>query len=364
MPSQVRLGSQISGTAEIPGIDRLREILNAEEKKIRKQVEEALVPVKSGYAARLEEFKVALTKEGKLQEAKAIRDEILDLKAGSIGEESTTPKETTPPEMAEADSDKIPLQASGKMGGDVKLVPGRYRLRRPLVGGDNDLPKGDPLRLVNLKIPAGCTIEGEPVYIEEGVVSAEGSLFRKTNLQADLGGSWEVKGSLFDEVLFEKKGGWFAGFSARYAFENCVFRKSTFGKPGRPNMGLKIVDSTFLDCEFDPVSFGRDDAAEEIVEEWLTVRGCHFVDCSLPQSFLLVTEDCVFKNCRFGDAEEIPVKSRIGVTLFTDPPTAEISSGKEEIQFRIKDADRRVKPVGASLGYEVKGGRLEFREGG
>jgi hypothetical protein len=317
----------------------------------------------------LELVKIELTKAGNLVDAQAVLAEMNSLRAGASTSVPppkvvvTEAKGTGPtPRLVDTRVHEIPVLPSGKMGGEVKLEPGAYRLREKLVGGDGGLPKENALRRVTVTIPEGSSFEGESIYLDEGKVIVDGSRFRKMELTADLGGWWQAKRTLFDEVVFGKAGGWFSGYSAKFEFENCVIRKSHFRNCTKPNIGLQIRNSTFIDCELEPIQFKDDaDAGREANDLWRTVENCLFVDCVIPQSFLYITKNCVFQNCRFGPYEQIPVKTRMQVTLYSDGAFVDTPSDRDENKFKVEDGSGQFASIGASIGYKVSAGQLNFR---
>ena len=371
---ELALEEQEAGTEDFPGIERMRAVLADEEAKIRAEVADAKVPVKDRFVKRLEVLKVELTKAGKLEEALAVRDDILELKSkeGDGLLASSKPQEVVAsprgmiktPRLVDEKGGEIPILPSGKMGGEIELTPEVYRLQEKLIGGDGSLPKESKLRQVTLTLPEGTILERETLYLDEGHLIAEGSRFRQILLSADLGGTYEARRSLFDDVIFAKGGAWMSGYSAKIILDHCVLYKSNFRRPGKPAMGFKITNTTFVDCDLDPIVFKEgDDPTREAQGDWLTVENCHFIDCVIPQSFLYITKNCLFENCRFGSYEDLKIKegTKNVVTLyhgstFLDPP-----KDRDEGKFKMEDGTKRTAPFGAGIEYEISGGALDFR---
>lgn len=363
---------QKPGTKDFPGIERMREVLAEEEARIRAEVITRKVPVKTALVEKMDLIKIELTKAGKLDQARAVRDEILALQAELESAPLEVPDLAEPsppgsspgstPRLVSTSGGSLPVLPSGKMGGEVRLEPGIYRLKEAIQGGDGGI-KDHPHRFVQLFVPEGTSIERERIYIDEGKVFIEGSRFREIELAADLGGHYDARRSLFDEVTFRKGGAWMSGYSAKFVFDNCVFHESNFLRPGKPAMGFKITRSTFVNCEFDPVAFKKeDDATVEAQREWLTIENCHFIGCEIPQSLAYLTKNCLFEDCRFGPFDEtMPLKTKMEVTLYHGAEPFDPPPDRDEGLFKVEDGRNRVGRFGASIGYEITAGKLDFR---
>ncbi|MEM7010517.1 MAG: hypothetical protein AAF585_03435, partial [Verrucomicrobiota bacterium] len=246
-----------------------------------------------------------------------------------------------------------PLYFNGRLGGEIELVSGQYNIKRKVIAGHDGLKKEDPMKRATITIAAGSSFEGEEVYINEGDIAATGSVFRKMRLTCDLGGKWSFKDCILDECVLQKGGAWFAGYSAKFEIENCVLRSTPFVKWTRNNIGVIIKNSTFLDTTFESAIY-RSDAAREINEVWRTIENCRFVRCHVPLSVALMTKNCVFEDCTFGENEYIPLVKKIETTLYHSGTEFEVFGSKVGgWSFKVADGSELETTPGSTLQFTL-----------
>jgi len=94
--------------------------------------------------------------------------------------------------------------------------------------------------------------------------------------------------------------------------------------------------------------------------EWMQIENCRFVHCKVPESFLLMTENCVFDGCTFGRAEDgIPITTPVTMTInLINPTSSEPKSGTNRV-FEVLASD--IASSGASeVRYRRTGKSLRF----
>src|SRR5205814_2161890 len=126
-------------------------------------------------------------------------------------------------------------------------------------------------------------------------------------------------------------------------------------------IGVKAQNCTFYAVNFFHIDF-REDAGAEVQKDWMTIKNCRFVDCRIPESFLISTKDCVFENCTFGPPEEkllirTPVKTRIYLVDRKETPV----TGQDR-SVEILDATQHPGTAGATLPHVRAGISLKFTD--
>ena len=83
----------------------------------------------------------------------------------------------------------------------------------------------------------------------------------------------------------------------------------------------------------------------------MTVQNCRFENCKVPLSFLLITENCVFTDCRLedGNAEKNEIKEPIEVIYYASGTTNAIHKRPETVTLIEKPPSALIEPVGSIL---------------
>ncbi len=259
---------------------------------------------------------------------------------------------------------KEPLLHKLEWAGKLTLPAGTYRpLRRIDIGapGKKD-PKAnyDEQRCDVTSLP-GMRIENVRFHMREGSWKTDGGHFRDVKVTADLGGSFEAKNSLFQDCAFAKEGGWFtAYFSSRWNFANCVLSGGFMQNWKIGDVGMKLDGCTLHDVDLVPIIF-KEDAATEAAKDWLSIQNCRFINCRVPESFVLATRNCVFEKCTFGEPEEkLPVKSPLKAVVYVQDCLNQPKAGAGR-SIEARPAAQLASPVGATLPHVFQRGRLDFQ---
>jgi serine/threonine protein kinase len=253
------------------------------------------------------------------------------------------------------------LEKAEPWAGYVTFPAGEYRLKhRAVVGAPDPEEPKRKLSAIVTSLP-GARLEGGAAFVDKGIWRADGTLFSRFKLTAEVGSQVEASNSLFSQCELGKGGGWFVDyFSSKWTFENCVFTGSFFEAWKILDVGAKVEHCTFHEVDFAPVQYKKD-AGEEVTREWASIKNCRFIGCKIPESFLLMTKDCIFESCTFGPPETqmpltTPVKIRAYLSSGTQPPV--MGPGRE---IEILDAKQAPAGTGSSLRYGKTGMTLSFR---
>ncbi len=278
----------------------------------------------------------------------------LQVRAGSL--KALEDKVSTAPEMRE------PLLKAEPWTGKLTIPAGTYRpFRRIEIGarGKGTDKQSDEIRGEVTSLP-GMRMEGVRFHVLEGSWKAAGGHFRDVRITADLQGSLEARDSLFQDCTFAKEGGWYiAYFSSKWSFTNCVLSGSFMQNWKVGDVGMKLEGCTLYDADLIPISY-KADAAAEVAMDWLRITNCRFVNCRVPESFALATQNCVFEKCTFGPAEEklLTVKP-VKATLYMQDCSNTPQTGPNRV-IEAQPATQLQTKAGADLPHSYSMGRLEF----
>jgi hypothetical protein len=252
------------------------------------------------------------------------------------------------------------LTANKPWTGDIALPPKEYHPKNQIVVGRFDRTDAKNSVVGNITSSPGTTLGSANILVQKGMFKADGTLFKETTIVMEYGGEMQARNSLFDTCAISKSGPWgLKYFSVKWTFENCVFSK-TFISPWQVNnVGVQATQCTFLDVDFTRVTF-REDAGKEALDQWVTLRNCRFIGCKVPESVLLVTKDCVFEDCRFGDPEKdmiivTPITARIYTPEIRNAP---LTGPNRKIE--MQNSKLLQQPAGATLRYRKAGRGLAF----
>lgn len=179
---------------------------------------------------------------------------------------------------------------------NVTLPAGSYQSTRGYI----EIAKG-----VKVTIPAGCTIENSHFRgLRDVTFEMHESFFRSGGWDLGLGGKLTATNCAFENGFFQMNGSeTVPHWSVHWTFENCVFAKSTLPFLNVSNNSVRANRCTFEGVNLPGVLFGTD-PAEEAQSESLKFTGCIFRHCQVSESFLSLTSNCVFEDCKFAERRE------------------------------------------------------------
>ncbi len=238
--------------------------------------------------------------------------------------------------------------------GNIQLPVRCYYPKNPIVVGQADA------KAIVASVP-GTIIQAGGITVHKGAEwDAYGTLFNISDLAIDFGAKFTARGSLFDKCRLRKSRSPFIRFfSTKWVFENCVFNRSFF-----QSWQLNDVGTQIHACTFHGVNFARrryvEDAGKEALEPWVAIKACRFVNCTIPESLLIATQNCVFENCVFGKAEDdipivTPIKVRLYLAKCKDVPT--FGSNRT---LEVLDGEHLAPQAGATVTYRWAGSALSF----
>jgi hypothetical protein len=140
-----------------------------------------------------------------------------------------------------------------------------------------------------------------------------------------------------------------------------VFAEGFFYQLSTKTVGMNVENCTIYDWEADPIKY-LDEASDEAASKDFYMKNCRFVNCTLPISVVIATEDCYFENCQFkDDGENIVNTKRIKTkVLVNDAKNHAPKSTDSHLQFDVIESN--FSDAGATLPHTYDGGQLTFKK--
>lgn len=141
------------------------------------------------------------------------------------------------------------------------------------------------------------------IELSAGKIVAETGRFEKLIFLADLDCQYFFTRCIFDDCRFDKGGIWY-GFeqAGKFYFKECLVRGAFSGNSiNVVDHGFRAERTVFENVKFPNMLFRDKQPADYLNHRWLRLVHCRFVGCTLPLSFLSLTHECLFENCTFID---------------------------------------------------------------
>ncbi|MCB1231722.1 MAG: hypothetical protein KDN19_15740 [Verrucomicrobiae bacterium] len=359
-----------SDLGQFPDLKAVQEIFLREKQRLGDEAAPKVETLMKAYAEALEKRQVELTKAGDIEAAEAVLKEgerirrVIESGKGMAKETGLAFLE--PVEAAAADTiPSSPAPAGGvndpfqkkQWPDDLKIGPGVF-------GGNKEVvvikPAEERGALPTIEIVPGTVIRDAALLVDDGKFLAERSLFDRSRLMVDLGGQFTATDCLFNACDIEKGGAWTRKFwSSLWSFENCVFARGFIKGWTMRRVGLKMDRCTIYDTTFDTLEYVAD-ASNEVGKDGFMIEDTRFVNCRIPLSVLITTDDCYFENCEFiDDGESILGNRRVSVKLTVNEEKQPIPNS-QGARFSITVEQKMMSDTGARLPHRYEGGRLAF----
>lgn len=304
------------------------------------------------YRTHLQGFVKALTMEGELELALDLQTKIKELdqvaleKADGAAPDTDGIRLISVPKTRPAIL-KAPL-AESKWGETLSFPEGRFEFEDWRTFGKHG--KKGTLYLSAKGIYSSESSKG--IHVWGGHLIAEDCQFRGMRLKADHTGAMFFIGCEFTNSTVREQGAWYGygNYDAKFYFENCkIADRLTSGDDlNIYHMGLCMSRCEVSDVELPPIKY-KGEPADRRKDKWLRVNRCHFMDCTVPLSFLMITNECLFTDCRFVDdhGAERDYKNPFTVTYYTRGGSKEIRKKPDVVTLKELPAAKLLTPVGA-----------------
>jgi hypothetical protein len=358
---------QAVGPGVLPALDSYRATLQKSVAGIDGATAASQTQIDAGYVRSLNQLKVDLTKAGLLEDAVSVDTEIKQVSSAASTAPSSPAAAAPPLTVERLSTTPPPAGATGvnfekPIVGEITLPVGNYRPRETVIIGGPGESKGTETP-GKLHILPGSQFDSASLFARKGLLTADHSLFKDSNISSDFGASFQAKDCLFSECKIGKGGHWSTEyFSTRMTFENCAFSHSFLTSWNTKLVGVKITRCSFHNVTFAPVSYVSD-AGKEVAMAGMMITQCKFVGCEIPESFFMATKDCLFEDCRFKAAkskERPPISTPMKLRAYLSDPSS-APTAPPMCSYEILDAKSAPKEMGASLAYQSAVRTLRFQ---
>lgn len=354
---QVEAGDEPEG-AEVPDeLLAMREVFRDSKAKIDGDRLAKRSEVTGIYKNLLEQNLSALTQAGKLEEALAVREEIEQLSENpQVREEPEAPAEENgivslfafPEERPPVVADPF---AETRWKESMTVPPGEYRLRNAIGIGEH----GKGTRIF-LSSGGNYTRQEGKFHVWGGRLYGEDCRFKDIPFRADHSGGMSFRNCRFNDCNIREEGTWYGNgnYDSKWYFENCRVEGSLHnGGFNVHYLGLCMTRCTLERIELPSIWYRKSEPVARRKDKWLTIDKCVFEKCKVPMSFLLVTTDCVFIDCRFeDDTSQNEIKEPIEVIYYASDCTNAIREAPDAVTMTERPlADLKI-PVGSILPTE------------
>ena len=302
------------------------------------------------YRGRLAGVIELLTKEAKIEEAVAAGEELkrLDKLAAEPMEGAQTlpddpvrliPIPTTRPAVERNPIDKKSWKDS------MSFAEGRYEL-------DESRKMGSHAGGQTFYLAKGGNYfgKGNRMHLRGGRLVAENCKFTEIRIEADHTGKCYFIDCSFIDSAIKEQGTWWGNrnYDAKFYFENSTIKNSFFsGDLNINHAGLCMSRCLVRDTQLPSIDFNEHEPVKRLKDAWLRVKACKFENCTVPLSFLYITSDCLFEDCRFvDDMNPNPVVTPIEITYFTRGCTGLFNRKPNVVKLIEKPHTQMNAPVG------------------
>lgn len=336
------------GDTESAILGNLRESYTNNELAIEEHLRTKTQELNEIYRAELTRLQQELTISGKIEEAIKAKNLADSLTAVEESGGGVKPVAGGPSEAPWTAPSVTPGVLEGGTFFEAVFPPGRHRLREKITIGQRD-----PVKHGEVYIPEGteisCTGEGE-IFIVAGQGFGYKATFTTAVIEGGLVGDWNFVSCIFDRSPMRKGDGWSGrDHASRWKFENCKINGVFFDKWRTKDIGYQVVNSTFERVEFPDLEYTvpADTAAGK---EWLVMKNCRFINCDIPLSVLITTQNCIFENCDFRNDDSMPgFSADTEVEVFVQDTNSRLRDLPDKVKITIRTASEFEGSAGASF---------------
>jgi len=201
---------------------------------------------------------------------------------------------------------------------------------------------------INIDVGPGVEIKGGTINLERhGHLRIKGEpnkpvVLRDVVIIQDLSASFTAEHAVFENVTFTKGGGWFAGFSSKWVFANCILHKCRFPRLTEVDYGFQ-----FRNCSFTFMTFPE--AGGPSRHEWRVIDSCNFIGCDVPPTIGWCAVKSNFYACTFPAGEKW--KGATGLTA--EPYLFKTKGPPPQFVWLSEPAAAKVTVTPAAKAYEV-----------
>jgi len=350
---------QAEGDPELNPAHALRAVYLSSLRDIRSQRVEARSATRDIYQGLLDKMAQNFTEAGRSDDVLSVQTELAELASLTDVDVKVTVADTPdsnlverlielPEEMPPVDDDPF---AKTSWPESMTIPAGDYRLRDAIgIGGHR---KGTLIRFAR---GSEFSHAKGKFHVWGGRLIAEACSFSGIPFRADHTGSMYFVDSRFRDCTIREQGNWWGSgnYDSKWSFENCMIEGSLHQGSFNVNyLGLCMTRCSLSRVELPGVWYREREPASLRENKWLTVKNCRFEKCKVPLSFLSITTDCAFIDCRFEDDDsEQKFTKPFEVTFYTQDCTNTIRDASELITLIEKPLTELTVPYGSILSGE------------
>jgi hypothetical protein len=173
-------------------------------------------------------------------------------------------------------------------------------------GAGNTIDGKLGFKKAKVAVAPGFVLDGGTMLLEEGTeVELHGTadrpvIFRNVKVQVTLGTAFKARFALFENCTFSKAGGWFATYSSKWVFSDCMLLRSNWSGLTEVDYGVQATGCAFVECKMHPRHLGGErvtEKASKYRDQWNKFEDDAFINCEVAPSFVWATKRCYFENC-------------------------------------------------------------------
>jgi TolB-like protein len=156
------------------------------------------------------------------------------------------------------------------------------------------------------QIHGGIISLGGVTHITIAGTADQPAILRNIDFQQGYDGYFKAQYAIFENCKFHKTGGYYAlaGFTAKWVFDKCLIRGTSFPKITHIDTGIKFTDCTFSGMTFGDIIVGAPkdkplDYMSVLRKDWRIIDHCRFDDCSVPPTIFWCATASDYTKCRF-----------------------------------------------------------------
>lgn len=309
------------------------------------------------YLANLKPMLATLTEQNRIEEAAAVQQEIERVQTLKESSPTKPPEETGTgiERFVALETERPPVSSdpfAENQWKEAMTVPaGDYRLRANIsIGSHNSGTK------IYLEPGGNYTRHEGKIHVYGGRLISDGCSFSDIPFRADHSGGMHFYNSRLKDCNTAEQGNWWGSgnYDSKWYFENCLISGNFFGgtRFNVNHYGLCVSRCSFDRVELPEVWYKETEPVVRREDKWLTVENCHFEKCKIPLSFLMITKNCTFVDCRFEDNKANPpnlFEKPIEVIFYTSQCTNAIRKASATVTLTEKPIGELKVPVGSIL---------------
>ncbi len=178
---------------------------------------------------------------------------------------------------------------------------------------------------VNLTFAAGYELRGGTIDLgTRGHLIIKGTadkpvIFRDVTVFQDLGASMDAEHAVLDNCHFNKGGVWYASYSSKWRFTECVLYRCSFARLSGVDYGFQIRHCALVATNLPEITHDHKngfDHMNDLRGEWNKIDSCDFIDCAVPPTVAWCGENCNFRACTFKPGEAFDSAKDLDWTAF------------------------------------------------